>query len=110
MTWKYNNDLRRVWADILNKPLKYRAFNEFIAELMNCPVDYEDKSTHEDAGNTAGVSNTNSYSHRGKISARYISYAEFKISTIKYTMASPHQCVGGTQNPGFPRRASKRYS
>ena len=41
---------------------------------MNFPVDYEDKSTCEDAFNTALVSNTNG-AHTGKTNARYRSYA-----------------------------------
>ena len=28
---------------------------------MNFSVDYEEESTHEDSGNNAGVSNTNTY-------------------------------------------------
>ena len=51
----------RIWSHILTKPLQGRSFKYFILLLMNGSVDYEDEIKHEDAGNNAGVSNTNTY-------------------------------------------------
>ena len=48
-----------VWADILTKTLQGRAFGEFGAELMTCPVDYKEESTFEDVEKTTGVPDTN---------------------------------------------------
>ena len=63
-----------MWVDILTKPLQGRAFREFRAELMNFPVDYEDKSTFEDLVNTRGVSDTNGV-YTVKYNACYRSYS-----------------------------------
>ena len=73
-------------------------------ELMNFPVDYEEKSTCEDLVNTKVVSNTNNVQACNN-NYRYRSYAESNISTIKSSMASLQVCVGGTQNPEFPGRS-----
>ena len=45
--------IERIWANIFTKPLQGKAFRELKAELINCPVDYEEESTHEDSGNNA---------------------------------------------------------
>jgi len=36
-----------MWADIITKPLQGTAFHVMRAELMNCPVNYEDPSEEE---------------------------------------------------------------
>ena len=36
-----------MWADIMTKPLQGTAFRVMRAELMNCPVNYEDPSEEE---------------------------------------------------------------
>ena len=41
----------------------------------------------------------------GNTNARYSSCAEITRETIKYSMASLQECVGGTQNPEVPERA-----
>ena len=73
---------------------------------MNYPVYYEDKSTYEDVGKTTGVSDTNVV-QRSKYNDRHRSYTEYTRSTIKYPMASPQACVGGTYNPEDPGMARK---
>ena len=55
----------RMWDDILTKLLNDISFKEFRAEIMNCLVEYEEESAHEDSGNTTGVSNTNAYVQTG---------------------------------------------
>ena len=54
--------------------------------------------------NTTGVSDRIDV-QTGNTNARYSSYAEATIATIKSPMDSPQECVGGTQNPEVPRRA-----
>ena len=43
---------------------------------MNFPVDYEDRSTHEDVGKTTGMSKTDTYVQTGGTNACYILNAE----------------------------------
>ena len=73
---------------------------------MNCPVDYEDKITCEDARNNAGVSNTN-YVHTGRNSYHYRSNTEATRAMIKYPIASQQEFIGGVSNPGVPGRAQR---
>ena len=37
----------KMWADIMTKPLQGTAFRVMRAELMNCPVNYEDPTEEE---------------------------------------------------------------
>ena len=37
----------KMWADIMTKPLQRTAFRVMRAELMNCPVNYEDPTEEE---------------------------------------------------------------
>ena len=32
-----------MWADVLNKPKQYKVFKEYIVQLMNIEVDYDDE-------------------------------------------------------------------
>ena len=45
--------------------------------------------------------------HTGKSNTLYMSYAEATRATIKSSVTSPQKCVGGTQNPEVPGRASR---
>ena len=63
---------------------------------MNFPIDYKEEINCEDVGNTMGVFVTNGV-QKGKSNSCYMSYAESTISTIKFSMDSPQECVGGTQ-------------
>ena len=81
--------------DIMTNPIKERPFMELRVELIKYPVDYEEKNTWEDVGKTTGVSDTNVV-QRSKYNDRHRSYTEYTRSTIKYPMASPQACVGGT--------------
>jgi hypothetical protein len=38
-----------MWADVMTKPLQGTAFRTMRAELMNCPVNYEDPAEDDDA-------------------------------------------------------------
>ena len=89
--------MERMCADILTRPLQGRTFGELRVELMNFLVDYEDKSTCVDVGKTTGVYGTKCV-HTGNTNARYRSYTEATIKTIKYPMDSPQECFGGTQS------------
>ena len=33
----------KMWADVLNKPKQYKVFKEYIVQLMNIEVDYDDE-------------------------------------------------------------------
>ncbi len=39
-----NCPAEKIWADILSKPLQGMAFQTMRAQLMNCPINYEDPS------------------------------------------------------------------
>jgi hypothetical protein len=39
---------KEMWADIMTKPLQGTAFQVMRAELMNCPVNYEDPAEEQD--------------------------------------------------------------
>ena len=103
--------MENMWANILTKPLQGKVFRVFRAKLMNCPVEYEEKITCEDAENTTGVYNKN-YVQTVRTNTQKISYAEATGATIKSPMTLPQECVGATRNPvvsgmsqrmGFPR-------
>ena len=73
---------------------------------MNFPVGYEyNENTCEVEGNITGVSKTNICVHPGGSNTRYRSYDESTRKTIKSPMASTHECVAGTHNPGVPGRS-----
>ena len=38
----------RMWVDVMTKPLQGMVFKTMQAELMNCPVDYEDPKEEEE--------------------------------------------------------------
>ena len=56
--------------------------------MMNCLVDYEDKSACEYTGNTTGVSDKNGV-HTSNSNTRYRPYTEANRAAIKSSMASP---------------------
>ena len=100
-----------MWANILTKPLKYKSFREFIVELINFPVDYENgKSVCEYVVNNTGFSKTNKCTHTGGTNTCSISYAESTRSIIKFPMASLQELVGWTPNPGVPGRSRRMLS
>ena len=85
-----NCSTERMWASIFTNPLQGRALREFRAELINCPVEYEDESACEYTGKTTGVSDKNCV-HTGKYNTHYRPYTESTRATIKSYMASPQE-------------------
>ena len=86
-----------MWADIMTKPLQGTAFRVMRAELMNCPINYEDPEEDK----------------RNPIEERPISAA--KMVTWKHAIAAPfkapQECVEqnriSARKPATDRRAGR---
>ena len=70
-----------MWADIMTKPLQGTAFRVMRAELMNCPVNYEDPSEEE----ATGTKRTQPIS-----ALRTVTWKSDVVSPFK----TPQECVG----------------
>jgi hypothetical protein len=69
-----------MWADVMTKPLQGMAFKIMRAELMNCPVNYEDPEVETDKDRT-------------KIPLTAPKMATWK-SVVATPFKAPQECVG----------------
>ena len=71
-----------MWADIMTKPLQGMAFRTMRAELMNCPVNYEEpEETVEENGFPISAAKTVTWK-----------------SDVRTTFKTPQECVGQNGN------------
>ncbi len=72
----------RMWEDVMTKPLQGMAFKTMRAELMNCPVDYEDPEEEEERNiPISSVAETVTWK-----------------ADIAITFKTPQECVGRNGN------------
>ena len=87
----------KMWADIMTKPLQGIAFRTMQAELMNCPVNYEEpEETIEEKGLPISA-------------AKMVTWK----SDVRTTFKTPQECVGQNGNhkgkPVMDRRPRNSY-
>ena len=81
---------KKMWADIMTKPLQGTAFRVMRAEVMNCGVNYEDPPEEEESESV--------------LSPKMVSWK----SIISTTFKTPQDCVGQSRNPGVLWRSDTR--
>jgi hypothetical protein len=81
---------KKMWADIMTKPLQGTAFRVMRAEVMNCDVNYEDPPEEEESESV--------------LSPKTVSWKSIVSTTFK----TPQECVGQNRNLGVLRRWDTR--
>jgi hypothetical protein len=81
---------KKMWADIMTKPLQGTAFRVLRAEVMNCDVNYKDPPEEEESGSV--------------LSPKTVSWKSIVSTTFK----TPQECVGQNRNSGVLWRSDTR--
>ena len=92
---------REMRADIMTKPLQGTSFRVMRAELMNCPVNYEDPETEEETHEAEQpISARKMVAWRSEIATPFMTPQEcVGQNRIHTNKSKTDRCLGGTRYP-----------